>query len=131
MNTKEQIEKLIDEVCLYYDFDKSYLFKKYGTKPMKSLVKGKINISISTIKMCLGYISERYTSIPVDVLGPMIGYSDHSTIPYAKKKVSNYLDTEDEKFLSYWIPINKIADEIGITKDFERQTRKFIHMVPV
>ena len=135
MNTKEQAELLIESVCNYYDFDRSLLYKKNGLKPIRLIIKRidkkKVKIDLSSIKMALSYILTKYTAIPVEVIGPMVGYSDHTTIPYAKRKVENYLEIEDDKFMPYWENINNLIDDIGFKKDMIRQSMvKVIHMIP-
>lgn len=136
MNTKVEAELLIEAVCNHFEFERSLLYKKKGLKPIrlafKQVNRKKVKTDLSLIKMCLAYLITRYSAIPMDVIGPMVGYSDHSTIPYIKRKINIYLEIQDEKFLRYWIPINEIADSIGFKKDLIRQSMiKVIHMIAV
>ena len=124
MNTIEQVNQLIDKVCLEYEFDRSYLSKKKEGRPMRTIIKGKgkdkIKVDLSSIRMAISYFLTTYTNFPTAELGPLCGYSDHSTIVYAKKKAVNYINFDDAKFMPVWDKVTQIADSLEFSKDYVR-----------
>lgn len=134
MNTKEQADLLIDKVCEYYKIKRSALTRKGSSRPSRLIVyyigKEKVKVSLASLRMALSYFLTRYTDISTELIGPMCGYQDHSTIIYNKKRAETYIKCEDYLFYPYWMTVNKLANEIGIKTDMVRISgRLFIHMV--
>lgn len=120
MNTKEQADQLISEVCAYYGFDRSLLTRNGSYKPIRSLIVNNERIDISSIRMALALFISTYTDINNYVIGPMCGYQDHTTLVYIRKKGAYYIELEDFKFMPYWETVCNIAQKIGMTTRYIR-----------
>jgi len=135
MNTVEQAETLINEVCNYYQLQSKGLYDKKEKRPVRMtkivVDDKKIRVDISCLRMALSYYIMLYSNLPQAIVGPMVGYADHTTISYAKKKVRDYFDTEDKVFLSYWNKVNEIANSLNFNTDMQRvMDTHFIRMIP-
>ena len=102
MNTKEQANQLISEVCGSYGFDRTLLTRNNSYKPIRSLVVNNERIDVSSIRMALALYIATYTDINNYVIGPMCGYQDHTTLVYIRKKGAYYIELQDFKFMPYW-----------------------------
>lgn len=120
MNTKDQADQLIDEVCAHYGFDRALLTRKGSVKPLRVLGKGKNKIDLASIRMALALYLSTYTDINNYVIGPMCGYQDHTTIVYIRKKASFYVEFEDVRFIPYWEKVCEIAKQIGMITKYIR-----------
>ena len=134
MNTIEKAEELITTVCRYYQLEKG-LYNKREKRPvrMTKLVidDKKVKVDVSCLRMALAYYILLYTDIPQTIIGPLVGYADHTTVSYTKKKVRAFFDTNDEIFLSYWNTVDKIANSLNFKTDMQRvMDSHFIRMVP-
>lgn len=132
MNTLELANQLVDKTCEHYGIKRVQLSRRHKEKPNKTVIidtedRSK-HISTSSIRMALSYYLSMYTPIPVSILGPLIGYSDHSTVTHSKKKAKSYIETQDWVFMEYWLVVNKIGKELGICTEYVRvnKTREII-----
>jgi chromosomal replication initiation ATPase DnaA len=134
MNTIEKAEELITTVCRYYQLNKG-LYDKREKRPVRMtkmvIDEKKVKVDVSCLRMALAYYILLYTDIPQAVIGPLVGYADHTTVSYSKKKVKAFFDTNDEIFLSYWNTVDKIANSLNFRTDMQRvMDSHFIRMVP-
>lgn len=120
MNTLEQADQLITQVCELYGFDRALLSRRNSFKPIRVIGKGKNKIDLASIRMALGLFLSTYSDINHDVIGPMCGYTDHTTLVYIRRKATHYIELQDVKFLPYWERICNIAENIGLTTRFIR-----------
>lgn len=120
MNTKEQADQLISEVCNFYGFDRNLLTRKGSSKPIRVIGKGKNKIDVASIRMALALYLTTYTDINNYVIGPMCGYQDHTTIVYIKKKATYYVELQDDRFIPYWEKVCEIAKQIGMITQYIR-----------
>ena len=120
MNTKEQADQLINEVCAFYGFNRSLLTRNGSIKPVRVIGKGKDKIDLASIRMALALYLMTYTDINNYVIGPMCGYQDHTTLVYIRKKGTYYVEYEDFKFMPYWETVCNKAKEIGMTTRYIR-----------
>ena len=136
MNKIEQSQQLIDKVCEFYQVESRGLYNKKEKRPVrltKMIVDNKkIKVDISCLRMALSYYILLYTDISQAIIGPLVGYADHTTISYAKRKVKDYFETEDKIFLSYWDKVNEIANSLNFRTDMVRiMDTHFIRMIPI
>jgi len=136
MNKIEQSQQLIDKVCEFYQVESRGLYNKREKRPVrltKMIVDNKkIKVDISCLRMALSYYILLYTDISQAIIGPLVGYADHTTISYAKRKVKDYFETEDKIFLSYWDKVNEIANSLNFRTDMVRiMDTHFIRMIPI
>jgi chromosomal replication initiation ATPase DnaA len=136
MNTIEQSQQLIDKVCEHYQVQSKGLYNKKEKRPVrltKMVVADKnIKVDLSCLRMTLSYYLLLYTNIPQAIIGPLVGYADHTTISYSKRKVRDYFETEDKIFLSYWDKVNEIANSLNFRTDMVRiMDTHFIRMTPI
>jgi chromosomal replication initiation ATPase DnaA len=136
MNTVEQSQQLIDKVCEHYQVQSKGLYNKKEKRPVrltKMVVEDKnIKVDLSCLRMTLSYYLLLYTNIPQAIIGPLVGYADHTTISYSKRKVRDYFETEDKIFLSYWDKVNEIANTLNFKTDMVRiMDTHFIRMTPI
>ena len=136
MNTVEQSQQLIDKVCEHYQVQSKGLYNKKEKRPVrltKMVVADKyIKVDLSCLRMTLSYYLLLYTNIPQAIIGPLVGYADHTTISYSKRKVRDYFETEDKIFLSYWDKVNEIANTLNFKTDMVRiMDTHFIRMTPI
>lgn len=136
MNTVEQSQQLIDKVCEHYQVQSKGLYNKREKRPVrltKMVVEDKyIKVDLSCLRMTLSYYLLLYTNIPQAIIGPLVGYADHTTISYSKRKVRDYFETEDKIFLSYWDKVNEIANSLNFSTDMVRiMDTHFIRMTPI
>jgi len=134
MNTVEKAQELISKVCEHYQISKG-LYDRREKRPVRMtkmvIDEKKVKVDISCLRMALAYYILSYTDIPQAVIGPLVGYSDHTTVSYAKGKVRAFFDTNDEIFLSYWNTVDKIANSLNFKTDMQRvMDSHFIRMVP-
>ena len=136
MNKIEQSQQLIDKVCEFYQVESRGLYNKREKRPVrltKMIVDNKkIKVAISCLRMALSYYILLYTDISQAIIGPLVGYADHTTISYAKRKVKDYFETEDKIFLSYWDKVNEIANSLNFRTAMIRiMDTHFIRMTPI
>lgn len=127
MNTLELADQLVDKTCQHFGIKRVELSRRHRDKPNKMLIiqtedKSR-HISTASIRMALSYYLSVYTPIPVSVLGPLIGYADHSTVVHAKNKAKEYVETSDWVFMEYWLIVNKLAEEIGLSTEYVRVSK--------
>jgi chromosomal replication initiation ATPase DnaA len=132
MNTINLADQLVDKTCEYYGIKRIQLSRRHKEKPNKTIIiqtndRSK-HISTASIRMALSYYLSKYTPIPVSILGPLIGYTDHSTVTHSKKKAQEYIDTDDCVFMEYWLAVNNLGKELGISTEYVRvnKTREII-----
>lgn len=134
MNTIKLADQLVDMTCEHYGIKRVQLSRRHREKPNKAIIiqteeKSK-HISTASIRMALSYYLSKYTPIPISILGPLIGYSDHSTVAHSKKKAQSYIDTNDCVFMEYWLIINELGKQLGISTEYLRvSTNRSIVMV--
>jgi len=120
----EKADKLIENVCKYYQIDRNYLNKNNRYKPPKMFISYnngyKVKISLSSIRMALSFFLLKYTDIPTEKLGPMVGYSDHTSVSYNKNKIINYLEYKDKVFMPYWNTVVMLANDLEFDLSMER-----------
>mgnify|MGYP006278136183 CR=1 FL=1 len=118
MNTKEQAEQLIQSACNYYKIDRLRSERK---KPFR-IVKNKDNqaVQVDALRMAMSYFLYKHFPLHMHEIGPMVGYSDHSTISYQYKKIDYYVQVEDAKIYPYYLVIKDLAENLGINTERER-----------
>ncbi len=132
MNTINLADQLIDKTCEYFGIKRIQLSRRHKEKPNKTIIiqtnDRSRHISTASIRMALSYYLSKYTPIPVSILGPLIGYTDHSTVTHSKKKAQEYIDTNDYVFMEYWLAVNNLGKELGISTEYVRvnKTREII-----
>jgi chromosomal replication initiation ATPase DnaA len=135
MNKLEQAQQLIDEVCKYYQIESNGLYNKRLKRPVrltKMVVDDKkIKVDLSCLRMAVSYYLMLYTDLSQTIIGPLVGYRDHTTLSYSKKKVSDYFTTRDERFLNYWQTVNNIANSLSFSTNMIRvMDSHYIRMIP-
>jgi chromosomal replication initiation ATPase DnaA len=136
MNTVEKSQQLIDKVCEYYKVESKGLYDKREKRPVRMtkmvIDDKKVKVDISCLRMALAYYILLYTDIPQAIIGPLVGYADHTTVSYAKRKVRAFFDTNDEIFLSYWNTVDNIANSLSFKTDMQRvMDTYFIRMTTI
>lgn len=136
MNTIDKAEQLITNACRYYQIEKGYLNRQNNLKPPKMYITLKDNkrykVSLSSLRMALSFFLLKYTDIPTDKLGPMVGYSDHTSVSYNKNKIISYIEQKDKVFIPYWNAVIMLAKDLDFDVSMERQlTNHRITMLPV
>ena len=134
MNNREKAELLIEKVCDYYKIKKSFLGLSLNSRLIRLYTyyenKKRIKVDVASLRMALSFYLTKYTDVPTSLIGPMCGYADHTTIVYVKQKATNYISQYDERFIPYWMKVNEIATQIGMTTNLVRLSQpKVIHMV--
>lgn len=136
MNTVEKAQQLIDKVCEHYQVQSKGLYNKRQKRPVRLtkmvIDEQKVKVDLSCLRMALSYYLVLYTDIPQAIIGPLVGYADHTTISYSKKKVRDYFETKDKIFLSYWDTVDKIANSLNFKTDMTRiMDTHFIRMTTI
>ncbi len=135
MNTVEKAQELISKVCEHYQISKG-LYDRREKRPVRMtkmvIDEKKVKVDISCLRMALAYYILLYTDIPQAIIGPLVGYADHTTVSYAKRKVRAFFDTDDKIFLSYWDTVNEIANSLNFRTGLTRvMDTHFIRMTTI
>jgi hypothetical protein len=134
MSSVEKAQSLIDKVCKHYQIKGLYDKREKRPVRMTKIVidDKKVKVDISCLRMALAYYILLYSDIPQAVIGPLVGYADHTTVSYAKQKVRAFFDTKDEIFLSYWDTVNEVANSLNFNNGMQRvMDNYFIRMVTI
>lgn len=135
MNTVEKAQELISKVCEHYQISKG-LYDRREKRPVRItkmvIDEKKVKVDVSCLRMALAYYILLYTDIPQAIIGPLVGYADHTTVSYAKGKVRAFFDTDDKIFLSYWDTVNEIANSLNFRTGLTRvMDTHFIRMTTI
>lgn len=100
---------IIEEYCAYYGMKRYDLVKdSFRTSGREKLKNG---VSLSSMRMALGYYFEAFLGLNLTTISKLIGYASHSTMSQNRKKIEWFLKVEDEKFFPYFKSLSDIADK--------------------
>lgn len=104
----ETIIEIADKYANIFRITRQDLFQtnRYKGGKRKKTING---VSVSTMRMALGYYISNNYPITLTNLSQLIGYSDHSTISTNNKTVYFYIKNNDPYFMSYYRPLEEIG----------------------
>jgi chromosomal replication initiation ATPase DnaA len=103
-NDHELSQSIIERYCDLYNID-----------PIQITVRGSVwvkkrnGVKIDMIRMALSYYLRQQFNIPYKKLGPIIGYSNHTTPIKNRSRIEAYIKNEDPVFYPYWEKLLQVA----------------------
>lgn len=107
-NIREEIKEIVSEYCRFFGVKRSDLFRSSGVGRVKK-IKG---TNLSMIRITLGHYIQCKYPLSMSDIAYMIGYSDHSSMSVYKKKIAQFIETEDRIFNGYYEILEAVAAKI-------------------